>query len=88
MAATADRHSYRVRVALFACILPVLVGACSGVAPDVVRNTTASVREQVALAKASLVSCRGGDQAQCDSTEKNLQSIASSNTELGKLAEP
>jgi hypothetical protein len=86
MSATSDRHFQRVRIGLFACI-SVLAFACSGVAPDVVRSTTATVMEQVALAKASLVSCRGGDHAQCDSAEQNLQTIANSNTELGKLAE-
>lgn len=61
--------------------------ACSGVAPEAVRDTTSAITAQVALAKASLVACRGGDRAQCDSAEKNLEAVASSNAQLSQLSE-
>ena len=61
--------------------------ACSGVAPEAVRDTTAAITAQVALAQASLVACRGGDRAQCDSAEKNLEAVASSNAQLSQLSE-
>ena len=61
--------------------------ACSGIAPAAVRDTTSAITAQVALAKASLVACRGGDRAQCDSAEHNLESIATSNAQLDRLTE-
>jgi hypothetical protein len=64
-----------------------LLTGCSGVAPEAVRDTTSAITAQVALAKASLVSCRGGDAAQCDSARKNLESIASANSDLSVLAD-
>ncbi|MET0388427.1 MAG: hypothetical protein ABW321_20825 [Polyangiales bacterium] len=64
----------------------VLASACSGVATEAVRDSTAAITAQVALAKASLVACRGGDRAQCDSAEKNLEAVASSNAQLSQLA--
>jgi hypothetical protein len=64
-----------------------LLIACSGVAPEAVRDTTSAIKAQVALAKASLVSCRGGDTAQCDSARKNLESIAGANSDLSVLAD-
>jgi hypothetical protein len=64
------------------------LSACSGVAPGAVRDTTATITAQVALAKASLIACRGGDRAQCDSAEKNLEAIASSNAQLDQLTDP
>ena len=51
------------------------------------RDTTSAITAQVALAKASLVACRGGDRAQCDSAEKNLEAVASSNAQLSQLSE-
>ena len=60
--------------------------ACSGVAPGAVRDTTSTITAQVALAKASLLGCRGGDRSQCDSATKNLDTIASSNAQLDQLA--
>jgi len=66
----------------------VFASGCSGVAPGAVRDTTSTISAQVALAKASLVACRGGERAQCDSAEKNLDVIASSNAQLDRLAEP
>jgi hypothetical protein len=78
----------RARIGLFVCVLPVLAGAaaCNGVAPDAVRGTTSAIAAQASLAKASLVPCRGGDRAQCDSAEQNLEAVVSSNAELSKLA--
>ena len=63
------------------------MAACSGVAPEAVRDTTSAITAQVALAKASLVACRGGDRAQCDSAEKNLVAISSSNAQLSQLSD-
>jgi hypothetical protein len=80
-------RSLRVRFGMSACAWSLLAGACSGVAPDAVRDTTSAITAQVALAKASLVSCRGGDRAQCDSAQKNLDDVAASNAQLGQLAE-
>jgi hypothetical protein len=60
---------------------------CSGVAPEAVRDTTSAITAQIALAKASLVSCRGGETAQCDSAQKNLEAVASANAQLGVLAD-
>lgn len=62
------------------------LSACSGVAPQAVRDTTSAITAQVALAKASLVACRGGDRVQCDSAEKNLEAVATSNAQLDQLA--
>jgi hypothetical protein len=87
MSATKSRHSLQVRLGLFACILPVFAGACGGIAPDAVRTSTSAITAQVALAKAALVSCRGGDHAQCDSAQQNLEAIASTNSQLDHLAE-
>lgn len=64
-----------------------VLGACGGVAPDAVRDTTGAITAHVALAKAALVSCRGGDRVQCDSAEKTLQAIATENAELSRLAD-
>jgi len=61
--------------------------ACSGVAPEAVRDTTSAITAHVALAKASLVACRGGDRGQCDSAEKNLEAISSSNAQLSQLSD-
>lgn len=61
--------------------------ACSGIAPAAVRDTTSAISAQVALAKASLVACRGGDRAQCDSAAHNLESIATSNAQLDRLTD-
>jgi hypothetical protein len=87
MSARLKLRSQRLRLGLFACVLPVFANACSGVAPNVVRDSTATITAQVVLAKASLVSCRGGDRAQCDSAQKNLEAIGSTNAELSKLAD-
>ena len=87
MSARSFWKSLRVRMGLFACIMPVFAGACSGVAPEAVRSSTSAITEHVALAKAALVSCRGGDHAQCDSAQQNLEAIASTNTQLDMLAE-
>jgi hypothetical protein len=78
----------RVRLVLYACVLPVLTStaACAGVAPDAVQSTSSSITAQVALAKASLVACRGGDVAQCDSADKNLDAVAATNADLARLA--
>jgi len=65
----------------------VWLSSCSGVAPEAVRDTTSAITAQVALAKASLVACRGGDRGQCDSAEKNLEAIASSNAQLSQLSD-
>jgi hypothetical protein len=73
---------------LFGLVLVPALSSCSGVAPGAVRDTTATITAQVALAKASLVGCRGGDRDQCDSAEKNLNAIASSNAQLDQLTEP
>lgn len=73
----------RVCVLLLGCSF---VGACSGVAPGAVRDTTSTITAQVALAKASLLGCRGGDRGQCDSAAKNLDTIANSNAQLDQLA--
>jgi hypothetical protein len=87
MSTRLNRRSRRLRLGLFACVLPVFANACSGVAPNVVRDSSAAINAEVVLAKASLVSCRGGDHAQCDSAQKNLEAIGSTNAELGKLAD-
>jgi hypothetical protein len=79
-----DRAS-RVRLSFLGALCS-LVCACGGVAPEAVRDTTSSITAHVALAKASLVACRGGDRAQCDSAEKNLEAIASSNAQLDQLS--
>jgi hypothetical protein len=71
---------------LCVCAL-VLASACAGVAPEAVRDSTEAITAQVALAKASLVACRGGDRAQCDSAEKNLEAVASSNAQLSQLSQ-
>jgi hypothetical protein len=82
-----SNRASRGRLVLFACVLPVLASAaCAGVSPDAVRNTSSSITAQVALAKASLVACRGGDRAQCDSADKNLDAVAATNADLGRLA--
>lgn len=62
--------------------------ACAGITEGAVRDTTSAITAQVALAKASLVLCRGGDRAQCDDAEKNLNAIASANAQLDQLTEP
>lgn len=80
-------HPRRVLVAAAGIVLAVSAGACSGVSKEAVRDTTASVTAQVALAKASLVACRGGDRAQCDTAEQNLETIAAENAQLGSMAE-
>ena len=72
---------------LLPALATALTAACSGVAPEAVRDTTSAITAQVALAKASLVACRGGDRAQCDSAEKNLEAISSSNAQLSQLSE-
>jgi hypothetical protein len=82
---SAFRSSWSARVLLPA--LTLAAAACSGVAPEAVRDTTSAITAQVALAKASLVACRGGDRAQCDSAEKNLEAIASSNAQLDQLSD-
>jgi hypothetical protein len=82
---SAFRSSWSARVLLPALALG--FAACSGVAPEAVRDTTSAITAQVALAKASLVACRGGDRAQCDSAEKNLEAIASSNASLSQLSD-
>jgi hypothetical protein len=76
-------QSARLCVLMFGCSFG---SACSGVAPGAVRDTTSTITAQVALAKASLVGCRGGDRGQCDSAAKNLDTIASSNAQLDQLA--
>ena len=87
MSAESHRRSLRVRMFLFACVMPVFAGACGGgVAPDAVRSTAASITTQVTLAKAALSSCRGGDRTQCDSAQQNLEAIAATNTQLDMLA--
>ena len=82
---SAFRSSWSARVLLPA--LALTAAACSGVAPEAVRDTTSAITAQVALAKASLVACRGGDRAQCDSAEKNLEAISSSNAQLSQLSD-
>lgn len=86
--------AYRSHWSWFACarlsgllLCAASAAACSGVAPEAVRDTTSAITAQVALAKASLVACRGGDRAQCDSAEKNLEAIASSNAQLNQLSD-
>ena len=73
------------RSAPFVCFL--VLSACSGVSTEAVRDTTAAITAQVALAKASLVACRGGNRDQCDSAEKNLEAVAGSNAQLSQLAD-
>jgi hypothetical protein len=85
MARTFDRQTLR-RAALGAFI-GLAASGCSGVSPDVVRNGTAAITAQVALAKASLVSCRGGDRTQCDSAQKNLEAISAQNNQLSVAAD-
>ena len=86
--AFAFRFSWSARARLTAWgIGCALLGACSGVAPEAVRDTTSAITAQVALAKASLVACRGGDRGQCDSAERNLEAIANSNAQLGQLSD-
>jgi hypothetical protein len=75
------------RVAAGLWLLAVAAGGCSGVAPDVVRNSTSAISAQVALAKASLLFCRGGDREQCDSAHKNLEAIGASNAQLSVAAD-
>lgn len=70
------------------CFCAWIVSACSGVAPGAVRDTTSAIVAQVALAKASLVLCRGGDRAQCDNAAQHLTAIASANAQLDQLTEP
>jgi hypothetical protein len=67
--------------------LALIASGCSGVAPEAVRDSTAAITAQVALAKASLSACRGGDRAQCDSAEKNLERVASTNAQLSRLSQ-
>ena len=88
MSASSRRRSVRVRMCLFACIMPVFASGCGGgVAPDAVRTNTTAITAQLALAKAALVSCRGGDRAQCDSAEQSLEAIAMTNRQLDQLAD-
>ena len=61
--------------------------ACSGVSKESVRDTSSAITAQVALAKASLVACRGGDRAQCDTAEQNLEAIAGENAQLSALTD-
>ena len=74
-----------------ACLGPIVVGlstgACSGVSKEAVRETTSAITAQVALAKASLVACRGGDRAQCDTAEQNLEAIGSETAQLSELSD-
>jgi hypothetical protein len=67
--------------------LALIASGCSGVAPEAVRDSTAAITAQVALAKASLSACRGGDRAQCDSAEKNLETVGSTNAQLSRLSQ-
>lgn len=67
--------------------LAAATAACSGIAPETVRDSTAAITAQVALAKASVVACRGGDREQCDTAQANLEAIASENARLNALAE-
>jgi hypothetical protein len=80
------RSPHALRAAL--CGLTLCASACSGIARESVRDSTAAITAQVALAKASLVACRGGDRGQCDTAEKNLEAIASENARLNAQAEP
>lgn len=75
-----------VRVSVLSLGVACALAGCSGVAPQAVRDTTSAISAQVALAKASLVHCRGGDRVQCDSAEKNLEAVATSNAQLDQLA--
>jgi hypothetical protein len=79
--------AYRSQILAALVLCSSAIAACSGVAPEAVRDTTSAITAQVALAKASLVACRGGDRAQCDSAEKNLVAISSSNAQLSQLSE-
>jgi hypothetical protein len=75
------------RIAFGLWLSSLAAAGCSGVAPDVVRGSTSTISAQVALAKASLVSCRGGDREQCDSAQKNLEAIGASSAELSVAAD-
>jgi hypothetical protein len=74
--------SVLVRVAL-----PVLLVGCAGVPKSAVTDATTAVSTQLELAKASLALCRGGEAKQCDSVERNLANIGSTNESLAELAQ-